>query len=32
VLSEMLPSPEQLVWAGADGHTVFELRTSVVPA
>jgi hypothetical protein len=31
-LSEMLPSPEELVWSDATGRSVFELRTSVVPA
>lgn len=32
VFSEMLPSPDQLVWSDRDGRTVFELRTSVIPA
>jgi hypothetical protein len=32
VISEMLPSPEELVWSEPSGRTVFELRTSLVPA
>jgi hypothetical protein len=32
VLAEMLPAPDQLVWASTEGRRVFELRASLVPA
>ena len=31
VISEMLPSPDELVWSEPSGRTAFELRTTVVP-
>jgi hypothetical protein len=30
-VTEMLPSPEQLLWHETDGRRTFELRTLVVP-
>ena len=30
-VSEMLPTPEQLLWQEADGRRTFELRTQIVP-
>ncbi len=30
-VTEMLPTPEQLLWQEADGRRTFELRTQIVP-
>src|SRR5207248_11719469 len=30
-ITEMLPSPEDLLWQEADGRRTFELRTQIVP-
>ncbi|MEY2519509.1 MAG: hypothetical protein QOF24_1268 [Verrucomicrobiota bacterium] len=31
-VTEMLPTPDQLLWQEADGRRTFELRTQIVPA
>ncbi len=31
-VTEMLPTPEQLLWQEADGRRTFELRTQIVPS
>jgi hypothetical protein len=31
-VTEMLPTPAQLLWREADGRRTFELRTQIVPA
>jgi hypothetical protein len=30
-VTEMLPTPEQLLWQEADGRHTFELRTQIIP-